>query len=245
MGDFKKMYALLFSDSVVDRRALRDHAREEVSTSPLIRACASGNLSAVRGLLEGFWPFVQAFEKAIDFQVGRLPIKPLIQRFGQEKVKNFFAEARAAVREMHEEEGSHAELWRQGAREIGATLDAYASPQGVTALLQNAKTSDPVEFFCWLAGTEYIAEELAAYLCHSPAFVDLFSNQRWTWGDAHIAEHDGPSHLEIDEDLARAYYPATDPASVGPALFDKIRHCQQLFGAAASNVMVSLESVAA
>lgn len=239
------MYALLFSNSVVDRRALRALAREEVSTSPLIRACASGNLRATRSLLEGFWPFVQAFERAIDFQVGRLPIKPLIQRFGQEKVRNFFSEARAAVREMHEEEGSHAELWREGAEAIGAILDADAPSQGVTALLQNAKTSDPVEFFCWLAGTEYIAEELAAYLCQSTAFVGLFPERRWTWGDAHIAEHDGPSHLEIDEDLARAYHPAMDPASAGMALFDKIRRCQQLFGAAAADVMASLQSVAA
>jgi hypothetical protein len=239
------MYALLFSDSAVDRRALRAHARQEISGSPLIRACADGDLPAVRALLQGFWPFVQAFEKAIDYQVGRLPIKPLIQRFGQEKVRTFFSEARDAVREMHEEEGSHAELWREGAEGIGVVLDGGVSARGVAALLQNARTSDPVEFFCWLAGTEYIAEELAAHLCHSSAFASLFADQRWTWGDAHIAEHQGPSHLEIDEDLARAYYPVTDPALVGIALFEKIKRCQQLFGAAARDLMVSLETVAA
>jgi hypothetical protein len=239
------MYALLFADSIVDRQALRAHAREEVSASPLIRACADGDLAAARTLLEGFWPFVQAFEKAIDYQVGRLPIKPLIERFGQQKVRQFFSEARAAVREMHEEEGSHAALWHEGAQGIGATLDVGASAPGVTALLQNAKTADPVEFFCWLAGTEYIAEELAAYLCRSPAFVSLFPGGRWTWGDAHTAEHEGPSHLEIDEDLARAYHAATDPTLVGTALFEKIKRCQQLFGAAANDLLLSLQSAAA
>lgn len=229
------MYALLFAEPVVDRDALRVHAREEVFGSPLIRACAAGDVTAAHALLAGFWPFVKAFERAIDLRVGRLPTRPLIERFGQSRVRAFFGEAREAVREMKEEEGSHMALWRKSADELD--LDAVPVLPGVEALLASAESDDPTEFFCWLAGTEYIAEELSAYLCHAPAFVRLFAKPRWPWGVAHLMdEHDGPSHLEIDEDLARAYHPSNDNAIVGATLFAHIRRCQELFSLAARNV---------
>ena len=235
------MYALLFSEPAVDRRALRVHAREEVFGSPLIRACAAGDREAIRALLVGFWPFVTAFERAIDVRVGRLPTRPLVQRFGQSRVRAFFNEAREAVREMKEEEGSHMLLWRRAADEMNIDLDTAPMVEGVRDLLANAESEDPVEFFCWLAGTEYIAEELAAYLCHAPAFTGAFPSGRWIWGLAHLEdEHDGPSHLEIDEDLARAYHPATDPAVAGATLFAHIRRCEELFGLAAADVMEKL-----
>ncbi len=238
------MYKLLFAEPVVDRLALRAHAREEVSGSPLIRACAAGDEPAIRALFEGFWPFVQGFERSIDTQVRKLPLRPLIARFGQARIKRFFTDARAALSEMRDEEGSHAALWLEGAAGIGLDL-ARVEPmevEGVQALLKNADTPDPVEFFCWLAGTEYIAEELAAYLCHAPAFLETFSDRRWRWGEVHAMEHDGVSHLEIDEDLARAYHPASDPVLVGAALSAQIRRCQRLFGAAAADVLKQYQS---
>ncbi|AOX16532.1 hypothetical protein [Kozakia baliensis] len=231
------MYALLFSEAVVDRDALRVHAREEVFGSPLIRRCAEGDREAIKALLTGFWPFVQAFEQAIDARVGRLPTRPLIERFGQSRVRAFFNEAREAVREMKDEEGSHAVLWRQSADEIGAKLDGNPILPGVAKLLESSEADDEVEFFCWLAGTEYIAEELSAYLCHAPAFNACFTSNRWIWGLAHLAhDHDGPSHLEIDEDLARAYHSSLDPQIVGAAMNAHIRRCERLFGLAADNV---------
>lgn len=231
------MYALLFDGAFVDRVALRQHAREEITNSELIQACGAGDRAAVRALLEGFWPFVTAFEKAIDQQVSRLPIRPLIEKFGQDRVRNFFSEARKAVHEMHEEEGSHAELWRESAHQTGASLDGSVPSEGVETLLRNSQARDPVQFFCWLAGTEYIAEELATFLCAQKPFLDLFPRKKWLWGDAHIEVHEGPSHLEIDEDLARAYHPAADDEVARTSLFDKIRHCQRLFAEAAADVM--------
>lgn len=239
------MYALLFTEEVVDRGALRVHAREEVYGSRLIRSCAEGNLNAIKALLVGFWPFVQAFERAIDDRVGRLPTRPLVQRFGQSRVRAFFNEAREAVREMKEEEGSHALLWRRAAEELGVKLDEQPVVPGVAALLESACSDDEVEFFCWLAGTEYIAEELSAYLCNAPAFNNKFPSGRWVWGLAHLMDdHAGPSHLEIDEDLARAYHPSTDPAVAGAALFAHIRRCERLFGEAAADVERTLVPMA-
>jgi hypothetical protein len=239
------MYALLFADPVVDRSTLRARARNEVEGSILIRACAAGETTAVAALLREFWPFVRAFELAIDGQVGRLPLRPLIQRFGQARIRTFFAEARAAVREMKEEEGSHADLWRTGAEQLGVGLREADPVPGIVALLDNASVDDPMEFFCWLAGTEYIAEELSAFLCGAAPFLSLFPGRRWLWGDAHNAKYQGPSHLEIDEDLARAYHPANSPALAGAALSAQIKRCQRLFGEAARDVMERLETTPA
>jgi len=240
------MYALLFAEPVVDRNALRAFVRDGIHRSSLIRRCGEGDRGAIQALLKGFWPFVQAFERAIDVRVGRLPTRPLIQRFGQSRVRAFFNEAREAVREMKDEEGSHALLWREGAAEMGVTLQDDLTIDGVTTLLENAGSEDEVEFFCWLAGTEYIAEELAAYLCHQPAFNAAFPSGRWVWGLAHLMhDHDGPSHLEIDEDLARAYHPSTDPAVAGTAIHAHIVNCEARFAMAADDVEKVLLPVAA
>ena len=231
------MYEFLFAEPAVDRQLLRAHARAEVVRAPLLRACSDGDPAAVRALVQGAWPFVEAFEKAIDLQVKRLPMRPLIARFGQVRMKHFFAQARAAVREMREEEGSHAALWRDSADELGVNLSCVKTVEAVRALLEGAEAADPVEFFCWLAGTEYIAEELAGYLCGSRAFVSSFRNGRWRWGEVHTRQHEGASHLEIDEDLARAYHPAGDPEVVGAALSAWIRRCIRMFGASATDIM--------
>lgn len=231
------MYEFLFAEPVVDRAALRAQARAEVVGAPLLRECAAGHVPAMRAMLLGAWPFVAAFEQAIDLQVKRLPMRPLIARFGHGRMKRFFAQARAAVREMREEEGSHAALWRASAASIGVDLAQSVTVGGVQALLEGAETTDPVEFFCWLAGTEYIAEEMAGYLCASPAFLAVFPDRTWSWGDAHTMQHEGASHLEIDEDLARAYHPASDPAMAGAALSAHVRRCIRMFGASAVDIM--------
>src|SRR5690348_11019956 len=100
------MYSFLHAAPVVDRAALRSRAQGVIEGLPLIRACAAGQSSAIRALLVGFWPYVEGFEQAIDRQVVRMPIKPLVQRFGRERIRTFFGEARLSVREMKEEEGS-------------------------------------------------------------------------------------------------------------------------------------------
>jgi hypothetical protein len=239
------MYALLFEKPVVDRQALRSQVRREVENSNLIRACAVGERPAAAALLQEFWPFVRVFETAIDRQVGRLPLRPLIERFGRSRIRHFFAEARAAVREMKKREGSHADLWRTGAEQIGVNLKMADPIPGVAALLDTANVDEPVEFFGWLAGIEYIAEEMSAYLCGAPGFLSLFPEQRWLWGEAHNAAHDAPSHLEIDEELARAYHPSNNHALVGAAISAQIKRCQCLFRAAAADVTARMEATAA
>jgi hypothetical protein len=185
---------------------LRTAARDEVAGSSLIRRAASGDREAATALHRGFWPFVHDFEDAIDQHA--LPRWPFRQKFGADVATRTFLGLAEAVRDMKREEGGHAAHWRKDAECLGMSDLEGPVVDGVRDLVVDAYTPDHVRFFSVIAGTEFIAEELGAFLVKSQPFTDLFSRRRWIWGEVHLIPHDdGPSHLEIDLDLARAYAP--------------------------------------
>jgi len=220
-----------------DLQGLRHYAHRVVSQSSLIRGAGCGDGSAAAALMIGFWPFVRDFERAIDEQ--RLPRCPLAERFGAARLREIFIGLASAVREMKREEGSHAVHWRKDATCLGlGELGDHRVP-AVSALLESAYTKDLPRFFAMLAGTELVAEELSRVLLGSPAFTGLFSRRRWMWGEVHLAPHeDGPSHLDIDLDLARAYGGGVDVAAMIVATID-------LFGRAAGEIWASRMLIAA
>jgi hypothetical protein len=138
---------------------------------------------------------------------------------------------------MKTEEGSHAAHWRKDAECLGVRDLGDDCLSEVQALIDCAYSNHLPSFFSMLAGTEFIAEELARLLTESEDFTNLFSRRRWIWGEVHLAPHeDGPSHLEIDLDLARAYDTSTSPAAIERMVLDTI----VLFGRAADQVDGSL-----
>jgi len=214
---------------------LRAQARKEVVRSGLIQSAGAGDVKAAFALHAGFWPFVREFEIAIDRRA--LPRAPLALKFGPSSTRTCFATLARAVREMKNEEGSHATLWQEDAAELGLEFREGPLVAGVTELIESAYAHDIVVFFAVLAGTEFIAEELSRYLTQSKDFVALFGRSRWAWGDVHLLPHqDGPSHLEIDVDLARAYSPTDDVAFIKRMIENTIL----LFGRAAKDVYQSL-----
>lgn len=222
-----------------DVAGLRDYARCVVSGSSLIGAAGRGDVSAAEAIKVGFWPFVRDFERAIDQQ--SLPRRPLAEKFGAARLREVFIGLASAVREMKREEGSHAAHWRKDAACLGLGDLGDCCVPGVAALLDSAFTTDVPRFFGMLAGTELVAEELSRFLVGSPAFTRLFSRQRWMWGEVHLAPHgDGPSHLDIDIDLARAYGGSAEPGAITKMIVDAI----DLFGAAAEEIEALLLPIA-
>jgi len=214
---------------------LRKRARAEVSRSSLIQMAAAGSKAAAMALHAGFWPFVREFELAIDQQ--KLPRKPLVAKFGHEASRRSFIRMAQAVREMKEEEGSHAAHWQEDARNLKITLGNDQLVPGIRALIESAYTKDLPRFFAVLAGTELIAEELSRCLIASSSFLALFSRKRWVWGEVHLLAHcNGPSHLDIDLDLARAYSPTDDIGAIRRSIETTIA----LFGRAAADVNQAL-----
>jgi hypothetical protein len=210
---------------------LRERAREEVQRSKLIKSAGVGDRDAAIALHIGFWPFVREFEIAIDQRP--LPRQPLAAKFGQATMHRCFLGLARAVREMKDEEGSHAAHWQQDAQNLEIQLPDSPIVPGVRELIESAYVADLVQFFGVLAGTEFIAEELSSYLTRSERFVSLFPGRRWAWGDVHLLPHEaGPSHLEIDLDLARAYSPLDDIGVISRAVENTIA----LFGRAAVDV---------
>lgn len=214
---------------------LRRSATELVRGLRLLRKARTGDKTAAIALKIGFWPFVHEFELAIDQQV--LPREPLTRKFGDNIMRRVFVRMARAVREMKSEEGSHAAHWRKDAECLGVRDLGNDCVPGVQALIDRAYTKNLPNFFSMLAGTEFIAEELARFLIESDDFTNLFTRRRWVWGEVHLAPHeDGPSHLEIDLDLARAYDASATPSSIQRAVLDTVL----LFGRAADEVEGSL-----
>jgi len=214
---------------------LRSRASRLVRGLSLIRHAASGDREAATALKIGFWPFVREFELAIDQQL--LPRQPLVRKFGDSDVRGIFTGIARAVRDMKEEEGSHAAHWQKDAECLGIDDLGDLRVPGVQALIDCAYVKDLPRFFSMLAGTEFIAEELARYLVDSPDFTALFSRRRWIWGEVHLAAHeDGPSHLEIDLDLARAYSTSGGASEIEDMVIDTI----ELFGKASDGVEEAL-----
>lgn len=206
------MNAGLFFDDDAEYFAiaeLRAAARDVIASSSLIRRAGRGDMTAAAALHIGFWPFVREFEIAIDKQ--RLPRDPLRRKFNAAwggRVNQVFAGLASALADMREEEGSHAKHWKKDAECLGLSNLDGPRVVGIQALVDASYSKDLPRFFAVLAGTEFVAEELSAYLTAQPAFLNLFSRNRWVWGEVHLFPHDdGPSHLEIDLDFARAYSP--------------------------------------
>lgn len=242
------------NDSYFAMTHLREVAAEVVRKSSLIRRCEGGDRRAAEGLYQGFWYFVSEFEKAIDAR--KMPRLPLYARFGvtktraklvdtsrairglrEEEFSGVFANIAHAVREMQQEEATHARHWIKDAENLGIGLIQMQSARvvaGVKNLVDRAYCEDMSRFFSVLAATEFIAEELAARLAHARSFTSLFRRKRAIWMEVHTIPHDhGPSHLEIDMDLARAYaLEGSKPVQVESMVLDII----YLFGQAADDV---------
>jgi hypothetical protein len=211
---------------------LRQRASQVVRESSLISRAWRGDREAAVALKTGFWPFVREFEVAIDRQF--LPRRALVEKFGDRRARRVFIGMTRAVRDMKEEEGSHAAHWVKDARCLGIPAIDGPCVSGVRALIERSYTKDLPAFFATLAGTEFIAEELSRFLVGSQRFTSLFSRKRWMWGEVHLAadEEGGPSHLDIDLDLARAYGAAPNAVEIEAMVLETIA----LFSRAADDV---------
>jgi hypothetical protein len=228
---------LFHDDNAVffDLTGLRRRAAETVCGLSLIRQAEEGDRAAAVALKVGFWPFVREFEFAIDRQ--SLPRQALVDRFGERRVRQVFAGIAGAVRDMKQEEGSHAAHWMRDAQCLSVNDFGGPCTAGIQALIDRAYTRHLPGFFAMLAGTEFMAEELARLLVASTSFTRLFSRERWVWGEVHLmGDEDSPSHLDIDLDLARAYQTATGPTDIEDMVCDTF----VLFARAADDVAEAL-----
>lgn len=222
------------NDEFFNTKLLRELAHEEVVNSPLIRRCMAGEFSGARAFSIGAWPFVFAFEKAIDARLGNggLPREPLYAKFDKTTAKSqlcrvartirdladseieaLFAGAGEALREMQIEEKTHSAHWRKDAQNLGIGDDTLNEAQAVTAISQliaGVCHGELVKFFATLAATEFMAEEVATVLAFNPRYTQLFKRKRAIWMEVHAAPHEELSHLDIDLDLMRAYSDADE-----------------------------------
>ncbi len=231
---------------------LRERACNTMRNSSLIRRCMDGDLEGAKALLVGFWPFVSAFEKAIDARLtggglyekfGKLnankrivSIAKAIRNLEENEIEFAFNSAQDSLRDMQHEELTHAAHWMKDAENLDLNreiLESATSTTSVEKLINDAKNPNLVEFFALLGGTEFIAEELAHLLAHNDVYTQLFARKRAIWMEVHtIPDPEGISHLDIDLDLMRAYSNTEDSRRLQNAVLDVIN----LFGVATEEV---------
>jgi hypothetical protein len=253
------MNALFYDDNdeFFNTKLLRELAHAEVVNSPLIRRCMTGEFLGAQALSVGFWPFVAAFEGAIDARLGNggLPREPLYQKFDKTKAKTqlvrvartirdlarteieaLFAGAGEALREMQIEEKTHSAHWKKDAENLGIgsdTLDRAGAVEGINQLIAGTYNRELTKFFATLAATEFIAEELAAVLAFNTRYTDHFRRKRAIWMEVHAVPHEEVSHLDIDIDLMRAYSTGEDTSE---SLQGLIVFGLRLFGTASRQI---------
>jgi hypothetical protein len=256
----KKMDKKLFyidNNEFFNADTLREQACLTMRNSPLIQRCMDGDLDGAKALLVGFWPFVSAFEKAIDARLtaGGLKRQPLYEKFGklnankhivsiarairnleENEIEFAFNSAQESLRDMQHEEFTHAAHWMKDAENLELNREILYSATSTTSvekLINDAKNPNLVEFFALLGGTELIAEELAHLLAHNDAYTQLFARKRAIWMEVHtIPDPEGISHLDIDLDLMRAYSDTEDSRDLQKCVLDVIN----LFGVATEEV---------
>lgn len=199
-------------------KELREKVRTGIEAWPVAQRCAAGELPYIRALHRYFWPYVEPFPAMIEQGVKTLPRSARLQFY------------RGAIAAMHEEERDHTRLWQADAREIGANLIDVPMMWWIRELLATVKNSFGTwQFPAHLAATELIAEEVSALLARrSPLFLAALPSQVWSWGEAHLLPHSGPSHLDIDLELARSL-------STEPIEDTVLRTCKK-FGLAAHEI---------
>lgn len=212
--------------------ALRSHARRGVARASLVTRAALGDNAAATVLHIGFWPFVREFELAIDRH--KLPWRRLSQQFAPNTIREYINYAASALKQMREEEGSHAECWQKAAKELGVFyLDSVTLPK-VSVLLERINDQRLPNFFSNLVATELVAEELSRRLLQSVEFLSLFKDKKWQWGEVHMQHNHEISHLDLDLDLARAF--GCEPLDITKSVLETI----DLFSEAALEVEVTL-----
>ena len=180
-------------------QAIREYVFEQVRSSSIMMRCAEGDRAEIKKLFEGLWPFVNGFWGFIEKQV---PSPLRLSKFYRYNPIRTSAIVKQ-LRSMSKEEGDHAELWRSGYADLfDQGIPPVSRPSLVEPLMElGERPASMAEFFSFLAGTEFVAEEVSKYFLESKPFSKLFSACTWKWGDAHLEWH-YPSHLHIDIDLA-------------------------------------------
>ncbi len=245
------------NDDFFNTKHLRALAHEEVVNSPLGRRLMAGEFLAAQALSIGFWPFVSAFEKAIDSRLGNggLPREPLFQKFDKttarrqlftvaktirdlavSEIEAIYAGAGEALRQMQIDEKTHSAHWRKDAENLSIednTLECACPVDAINRLIAGTYQGELKTFFATLVATEFIAEELAAVLAFNKAYTRHFRRKRAIWMEVHAAPHEEVSHLDIDLDLMRAYSTGEDTReSLQGLIIFRIR----LFGAASREI---------
>jgi pyrroloquinoline quinone (PQQ) biosynthesis protein C len=171
--------------------AQRESLVLRVQRHPLIEALVAGNRKARIAYLVWGWAFVYAFPGIIDRRSAEFA-RNIARAIGSRKT---LRELTQHVKNMRNEEGEHAELWRDMGRSIGIEMpDGKLACAEMQELIELMQTAGPAEFFAGLWAVEVFANAVSA--------LALSRGRTDRWFLVHV-EHESPGHEDIDLELAQ------------------------------------------
>ena len=195
---------------------IKKDVRRKVESSPIIQGCARGDVSHVRALITGYWPFVDAFPKIIFrtlYSTKKYLLKPhFILTFGPLMLRGIHTMNAKVTKEIQSDEAAHRDLWIQTAAALGLTIKDLRNQKAIPEILHlNETVGEGTDFFIRylrFVAVEMVAEEISRVLLASAPFSELVGESGQEWFHVHILHdlHEGMSHEELALRLAWIFY---------------------------------------
>jgi len=181
-------------------------AMRKISAASFAGTCRQGDISVMRGLVVGLWPFVDQFPKTIIRAVARSQKNGLFQ--DRRLLNTMLRHGPDVLTGIRRDEENHRKLWINTGEALGL---AYPSDFKRPVLSEtqawinvlNAE-AEPATVFVRFAAIEIVAEAVSVEFLASKAFVSALGEPGSEWFRVH-AEHDlGMTHEELELRLAFA-----------------------------------------
>src|SRR5437870_12606855 len=90
---------------------IKEEVDARISGANFIAACRTGDLTVLRNLVVGLWPFVDEFPRIVKRGCLRLCMSDLFYRFGPGKMLSLLLRSYKTLTEIEKDEEEHRKLW--------------------------------------------------------------------------------------------------------------------------------------
>lgn len=215
-------------------RPIKAEAARKVESSPLIRGCADAG-PYPRGLLGGFWHFVNEFPEIIRETYATVPAAAdaPTRRF----LHRTAGTLSGSLHGMEGDERTHRGLWIRAAGCVGLSelqlqrWPVLAEVKSLTDAIRNEQELG--RRLLYFVAVEMVAENVARYLIGAPRFVEAMGEEGMQWFAAHLVP---PGKTTTHEALAFQLAMSVKRANAAPvdeiSVSEDIQRCVDWFLAA-------------
>ncbi len=186
---------------------IKKEAHRKIAGANFAAACRSGDVTAMRNLILGVWPFVDIFPKII-IRGSRC----LYQRksFRDRELLNMLIHRGSRVlSSIQQDEEDHRTLWLNAGSALKANypidFDREPIPEVRDWIDAVSQTADPFTMFLRFAAIEIIAESVSVDFLSSVSFTTALGTRGCEWFRVHAVHDTDLRHEELELRLGFAF----------------------------------------